>query len=283
MVEALRETLRDLHLHDVAVGDVALRFRDRRVKGVLADVGAGGLDRPRRGVRRKLRLVAQSRTQPLQLAIALDEGAGVRRVDIDEEMQLPRQVVDDRKLLGEQQPDVGQSERIGLRGAGEPFLDVAHRVVAEIADEPAGEAQPRFERRGAKRTEVIVDVRERIVDLAALDSEPVALEHHFAAARFEHLARRQAHDRVAPEALAADHRLEQVGARPVGELQVDGQRRVEIREGLEVERDAVMAGAGERLEFVFCHGSLHVSVRKWRMGRARLPPALPSPSEMKFA
>src|SRR5207237_2820208 len=79
-----------------------------------------------------------------------------------------------------------------------------------------------------------------------------------AAAR-DALERGNRHDRVAPEALAADHRFQQVRAGPVGELEVDGKRRVEVREGLEAQRDSVVAGARKRQEFVFSHGSPHGS------------------------
>ena len=50
---------------------------------------------------------------------------------------------------------------------------------------------------------------------------------------------RQADEGVAPEPLAALHRLQQIGPGPVGELEVDGQGRVEIGEGLEDQRDAI--------------------------------------------
>ena len=54
-------------------------------------------------------------------------------------------------------------------------------------------------------------------------------------------ARWQADEGIAAEALAALHRFEQVGIGPVGELEVDRQRRVEVGEGFEVTRDAVVA------------------------------------------
>jgi hypothetical protein len=71
------------------------------------------------------------------------------------------------------------------------------------------------------------------------------------------------------QALAADHAFEQVRARAIGELEVDGERRVEVRERLELERDSVAAGASERQEFGFSHGSPHGSLRAERQGRAR--------------
>jgi len=50
--------------------------------------------------------------------------------------------------------------------------------------------------------------------------------------------------------LAAGDRLEQVGVRTVGELQVHRQRCVEVRQHLAHDRDAVVALRGERGEFV---------------------------------
>ena len=63
--------------------------------------------------------------------------------------------------------------------------------------------------------------------------------------------RRQADERIAAEALAADDRFEQERVALVRELQIERQRRVEIGERLEHERDAVVALRGERAELGF--------------------------------
>jgi hypothetical protein len=65
-------------------------------------------------------------------------------------------------------------------------------------------------------------------------------------------ARRQADERVAPEALAADDGLEQEALRlAAGQLEVQRQRRLEVGEGLEDQRDAVETLGGQALEFEF--------------------------------
>jgi hypothetical protein len=154
-----------------------------------------------------------------------------------------------------------------LGGARDALLDVANRVVREVAREPAREAQRGAGRRSAEALHVRVDESERIARLLAADHGSIAHHAHHLAADLDRLARRQAHDRIAPEALAADHRFQQVGAGRVGELEIDGERRIEVREGLEVQRNSVEAGAAKRQEFVFSHGSPHGSFE--RKGRAR--------------
>ena len=69
------------------------------------------------------------------------------------------------------------------------------------------------------------------------------------------MLRGQADERVAAEALAADDGFEQERVARVGELDVERQRRVEVRERLEDERDAVISLRGQRAEFGFGHGA----------------------------
>jgi hypothetical protein len=66
-------------------------------------------------------------------------------------------------------------------------------------------------------------------------------------------AGRQADEGVAPEALATLHRLQQIGERLVGELEIHRQRRIEVRQQLLHQRDAVVALLGEFVEFLFSH------------------------------
>src|SRR5476651_2712148 len=54
-------------------------------------------------------------------------------------------------------PSIRKAQRIGFRRALQAPLDVAHRVVAEVSREAAGEAQRRAGRRGAERSKVFVD------------------------------------------------------------------------------------------------------------------------------
>mgnify|MGYP003347578405 CR=1 FL=1 len=75
----------------------------------------------------------------------------------------------------------------------------------------------------------------------------------FATAHFEPRTRGEPDEGVAAEALAADHGFEQIGVRPVGELEIDRQRRVEIGESLEHQRNAVMARCRQLVELLFVH------------------------------
>ena len=64
---------------------------------------------------------------------------------------------------------------------------------------------------------------------------------------------RQADERIASETLAADDRFEQEAVRPIGQLDVERQRGIEVRERLEDERYAVKPLRGERAKFGFGH------------------------------
>ncbi len=94
------------------------------------------------------------------------------------------------------------------RLARELRLDVAHRVVAEIAGESAAEPRQAGPRRGAIAAQELADERERIA-LVALDDGSAVVDLDRGAARADPDLRGQADERVATEALAADHRLEQ--------------------------------------------------------------------------
>jgi hypothetical protein len=167
----------------------------------------------------------------------------------------------DRDLLRDQQQDVGRADLVllgRLTGhGGEAPLDVAHGLVAEVAHQPAAEARELRVLRHLEPREYVVDGGERILDAPpGGDALPVVLGAGVAA-HLDPRARRQPDERVAAEPLAADDRLEQVAVRPVGELEVDGQRGVEIGERLEHHRRAVVARSSEPVELSFGHQSLH--------------------------
>ena len=98
----------------------------------------------------------------------------------------------------------------------------------------------------------------------------VAVQHGDVTAHGAHRrAGREADGRIAPEMLAADHRFEQVGIRPVGKLEIDRQRRVEVGAGFENDGNAVVALRGEPREFCFSHLLLHEKLSESGIGRAR--------------
>ncbi|MNJ63736.1 hypothetical protein D3C77_596570 [compost metagenome] len=81
-------------------------------------------------------------------------------------------------------------------------------------------------------------------------------------------AARQTDDRIAPPLFPALHRLEQVGIGRIGELEVQRQRRIEIGQRLERQRNAVVAFGGQAQEFFAGHISLVVEGRTERFANA---------------
>jgi len=127
---------------------------------------------------------------------------------------------------------------------------VPDHVVAEHAREPAAEARQVGQRGRAEALHEAAHELDRVA-LVALDGSPALAHLDRAAARGDARARGEPDERVAAEALAADDRFEQVGVARPGELEVERQRRVEVRERAQDERDAVVASLGERAEFGF--------------------------------
>ena len=133
----------------------------------------------------------------------------------------------------------------GLSGAAlELRLDMADGVVAEAADEPAGEARQPGQRRGAVAREILSHELERIGRVGLLRDALAVDDEHLVPADDDPRLRRQADERVAAEAFAALHGFEEIRVRPGGELEVDRERRVEVGEGLEHQRHPVEAFGG---------------------------------------
>ena len=204
---------------------------------------------------------------------------------IHHQRELAGEVVDDGDFLRQHQQDVGRAERVVVLRPGQPRLDVAHRVVAEATDQPAGKARQAVARRHLDARHELADKVERVDVVALLDH---ALAHPQQGRTVVGLDARvggEPDDRIAAKALAALHRFEQVGVRRVGQFQVDRQRGVEIGEGLDGDRDAVIALRRERVEFSFQHGdstknqTLSERARggpagrqwRWRQGHDRQP------------
>ena len=247
---ALAQALADLHLHHVARGDVLLGLQHRVEIGLLGELALHGVRRPAAHRRRGHR-VAQLVGELVEAALRGEVGVGLRRVGVDDEVEPARQVVDHRELLGLQQQDVGRVEAAGLGRPGEPGLDVAHGVVAEVACEPAAEARQARAQGDLEAALVGLDEVERVA-LVRLDDAAVGHDLGRPPGGLHAGARGQADEGVAAEALAADDRFQQEALRlPAGELEVQRQRRLEVGEGLEDHRDAVEALAGQALEFEF--------------------------------
>ena len=211
---------------------------------------------------------ARQLAQPLR---CIPVRARLRRVGEHDQKQPSGQIVDHRQLLREQQQHVGAAERIGLEPtAREPRLDPAHRVVAEIAHQAAAQARQPGKLRDAVARKKLAHERQRIPTLGRF-RHFIAVQHGDVTAYGAHRrAGREADERIAPETLAADHRFEQVGIRPVGKLEIDRQRRVEVGAGFEDDGNAVVALRGEPLEFCFSHLLLHENLPEIGIGCAPL-------------
>jgi len=81
------------------------------------------------------------------------------------------------------------------------------------------------------------DELERILVLRLLHQLIVSILGAAVTMHFETRIGRQADERVAPEPLAALNGFEQIRPRTIGELEVDGQRSVEVGEGFQHQRD----------------------------------------------
>jgi len=139
---------------------------------------------------------------------------------------------------------------------GEPMLDIAHGVIAEITNETAAEPRKAGVLRHLESPEVVVDVGERIAGLRAGDRLLAAKLGTCVATHLDARPRRQTDERIAAETLAADNGFQQITVGPVGKLEVNGERRIEVREGLDHHRYPVITGTCEPVEFNFSHESL---------------------------
>ena len=115
----------------------------------------------------------QRSTQRLQALGRVAIGIRLRRIGIDDEVDLALKIVDDRKLFGQQQLDVGNGrERFAhrRRRCRETVLDVAHRVIGEIAGEAAAKSRQPGDRSGTVPTQECGDEVERISFVALGDN-----------------------------------------------------------------------------------------------------------------
>ncbi len=247
---ALLQPLAHLHLHHVAGGDVLLGLEHRRDVGFLRELALHRVRRAAPDGRRRDR-IAQLVGQLVEAALGGEEGVRARRIGVDDQVEPPGQVVDDGQLFGLQQQDVGRVEAARLVRAGQARLDVAHGVVAEIAREAAAKAR---QARTQRHLEALLERLDESERVAVVRLDDLAVGDHLGAhaGALHPRARRQADERVAPEALAADDGLQQEALRlSAGELEVQRQRRLEVGESLEDQRDAVETLGGQALEFEF--------------------------------
>ena len=136
---------------------------------------------------------------------------------------------------------------VGLAELGELGLDVAHRLVAEVAGESAAEAR-KIRRHMDLEARLVGGQKVERVAVGAFDHLAIADDLVRKFARAQQRARRQTDEGIAAEALAADDRFEQEAIGRVGEFEIDRQRGIEIGEGLESDRDTVIALRSKAIE-----------------------------------
>ena len=169
---------------------------------------------------------------------------GLIRLDVDDQVQAPAQVVEHHHLVGKHEQDVRRTERIGLVDSAQARLDVAHGFVAEISDQPAVGTRQTVHMRDLETGLVGLDPGERIGDLLLLDAYPVLPLLDPVAIHLDLAPAGQTDHRVTAPLLAALHRFQQVGIRGIDQFEVGTQRRVEIGEDFADQRDARVARAG---------------------------------------
>ena len=244
------QALADLHLHHVARGNVFLAARHgSQIVGLVElafhRIAGAALDRWRGDA------VAQLVAEFAQTALAVEVGLGAGWVSVDNEVKAARQVVDDGQFFALQQQDVRRVDAACLPGLGQARLDVAHRVVAEVARQPATKArQPRAQR----HLETLLVLRDEVQRIAFHTLHHCAVGDDFGdkAVGPQQRARGQADEGIAPKTLPTHHAFQQEAVvRAAGQFEVQRQRCFEVRKGLGDERDAVEALRGKALEFKF--------------------------------
>ncbi len=117
----------------------------------------------------------------------------------------PRQIVEHRKLVGEQQQNVRGAKRVRLRLGREPALDVAHGLVAKAADQTAAEArQAGRRRRPVAGAHGLYEVQ-RVFLVGLIDKGAVAIFAAGVSDDLEACVRTQTDERVTPPALPPLH------------------------------------------------------------------------------
>jgi len=162
--------------------------------------------------------------QRMQGADVLRVGVGLHRVGVGDEIELAGEVVEHRQFLGQHQEDVRRVQHVVLARLffievrRQALLDVADGVVAEIPRQPAGEARQPAHRRGLEARLILGDEGQRVGQVVLLNHLTVCFQRQQMRAHADDGARRQSDEGIAAEALAADHRFEQVGIRRVASL-----------------------------------------------------------------
>ena len=230
---------------------------------------------------------AQAQLEALQALHGPRVGGVLDGVGVGPEGQPAGEVVEHHQVVADHQQDVRHAQRVGLGvdvGAAQARLDVADGLVAEVAHQAAVEAGLIIEARHLEAGLELLDPREGILHLHGAELLVVDDVTDGEAAHLDALAARQADDRVAPPLLAALHGLEQEGPGRVGQLQIGGERGVEVGQHLTGDRNTVVAGLGQLLEALGSHHARVLAVeRKTLVFGGGAPPGAPGQASVTIA
>jgi len=197
-LERDRHALGNHHLHAVASQDVVLDAVDGLLVVLAAEAGAKGrlgavaLFEIQAQARRDR--LAQLRPQRVQASLTGLVGFRLRRVDQHDAVQLAGEVVEYHHGVGNHQQDIRCAQRIRVGAIAKFALDIAHAVVAEIADQPAVEARQAFDRRDAVALLEGFDEGQRILDLTGLGLDAIGGHADAVIPHAQHGAARQTDD-----------------------------------------------------------------------------------------
>ncbi len=195
--------LRQHHLHDVAVQDVLLGLAHRGLERLLAVLGYRFGSR-RRQRQRNRHVVPQLAAQLVQACMRFLQRIRHCRVGVYHQVELAGQVVHYRQLFRQHQQDVRRADRVRLLRCGQPFLDIAHGVVAEVAHEATGKARQTGHWRGVEARHETVDEAQRVA-FVAFDHLVAVFHLHALPLHAQTGGGGQANEGVTAEALAAHY------------------------------------------------------------------------------
>ncbi len=166
---------------------------------------------------------------------------GLGRVRQADELHAPAQIVEHHHVLGHHEHHVRRAQRVRRRAVGQALFHIAHAVIAEIAHQTAIEARQLVQVGYPVALLKRFHERQRVVAGEGFHDLAVGGHRDVMAADPNHRAARQADDGVAAPFLAAVGGLQQIGVGALGQLQISGQGRVQVRQGLHHHGDAVVA------------------------------------------
>ena len=129
-------------LHTVPVQDVLFGAGYRTFEALFCK--AGNEMRFVYGAGSVLRTVRQAfaypRNQFLQTPAPAGIGASVGRINMNDDIEPAAQIVEYHHFVGNKQQDIRRINRVWIGAVCQFWLDIAYRVVAEVADQAAGES-----------------------------------------------------------------------------------------------------------------------------------------------